>query len=70
MNPGLTPTIGVRYELQFPFVPDGDYYSRPLNYANTFGYSGVARTATRTCSALRRHRVPRARSPIHRLQVG
>ncbi len=41
VRPDLTATFGVRYQLQLPFVPGNDFYSRPLNYANTFGYSGM-----------------------------
>ena len=41
VRPDLTATFGVRYQLQLPFVPGNDFYSRPLDYANTFGYSGI-----------------------------
>ena len=40
-RPVLTLTLGLRYELQLPFVARNNYYTRPLTYANLFGLSGV-----------------------------
>jgi hypothetical protein len=39
-RPDLTISYGIRYELQMPFIMDNAYFSRPLNYCNTFGVSG------------------------------
>jgi hypothetical protein len=36
----LTITGGLRYELQGPFTPQNAFYSRPLDYCNSFGVSG------------------------------
>ncbi len=41
VRPDLTVNAGIRYELQMPFVPLNSRYSRPLDYANAFGPSGV-----------------------------
>ena len=39
-RPDLTVSYGIRYELQMPFKMDNAYFSRPLNYCNSFGVSG------------------------------
>ena len=42
LRPNLTLSLGLRYELQLPFVADNSLFSRPLDYCNTFGISGCA----------------------------
>ena len=42
IRPDLTLSYGIRYELQMPFIMDNAYFSRPLNYCNTYGVSGCA----------------------------
>jgi hypothetical protein len=42
IRPDLTLTYGIRYELQMPFIMDNAFFSRPLNYCNTYGVSGCA----------------------------
>ena len=42
IRPDLTMTYGLRYELQMPFIMDNAYFSRPLDYCNSFGKSGCA----------------------------
>ena len=42
IRPDLTLTYGIRYELQMPFIMDNAFFSRPLNFCNTYGVSGCA----------------------------
>jgi len=42
IRPNLTLSYGIRYELQMPFIMDNAYFSRPLNFCNTYGVSGCA----------------------------
>jgi hypothetical protein len=42
LRPNLTLSLGLRYELQLPFVAGNSLFSRPLDYCNTFGISGCA----------------------------
>ena len=42
----LTITAGLRYELQMPFTPMNSFYSRPLDYCNSFGVSGCNANGT------------------------
>jgi hypothetical protein len=42
IRPDLTVSYGVRYELQMPFIMDNAYFSRPIDFCNTYGVSGCA----------------------------
>ena len=42
IRPDLTLSYGVRYELQMPFIMDNAYFSRPIDFCNTYGVSGCA----------------------------